>query len=80
MLSIPTAEEARKQVDDMRSEWGKKKQEEVAEAIKEAIDNLKTECYISGKLPDALVKVLEKKHYKVETGGRYNECDTHISW
>ncbi len=80
MLSIPTAQEARKQVDEMQSELGKKKQAEVAEAIKEAIDNLKTRCTISGTLPDALVKSLEDKGYSVQTGGRYNEYDTYISW
>lgn len=80
MLSIPTAEEARKQVDEMQSALGQKKQAEVAEAIKEAIDELETECFISGKLPKALVKALEAKGYKVETGGRCNECGTCISW
>ena len=80
MLSIPTAEEARKQVDEMQSALGQKKQAEVAEAIKEAIDKMETKCFISGTLPKALVKALEAKGYKVETGGHYNECDTYISW
>lgn len=80
MLSIPTAEEARKQVDEMQSAIGQKKQAEVAEAIKKAIDEMETRCTIDGFLPDPLVKALEAKGYKVETGGRYNECDTYISW
>lgn len=80
MLSIPTAEEARKQVDEMQSTLGQKKQAEVAEAIKEAIDKMKTKCFIDGKLPEALVKALKAKGYKVETGGRYNEDGTCISW
>ena len=80
MLSIPTAEEARKQVDEMQSALGQKKQAEVAEAIKEAIDNMETRCFITSTLPEALVKALEAKGYKVKTGGRYNQEDTCISW
>lgn len=80
MLSIPTAQEARKQVDEMQSELGKKKQAEVAEAINKAIDECKTECTIDGELPKALIKVLEGKGYKVTSGGRYNETGYFISW
>ena len=80
MLSIPTAKEARKQVDEMQSTLGQKKQAEVAEAIKEAIDKMETKCFINGTLPGALVKALEAKGYIVKTGGRYNDEDTCISW
>lgn len=80
MLSIPTAKKARKQVDEMQSALVQKKQAEVAEAIKKAIDKMETKCTIDGTLPDPLVKALEAKGYKVETGGRYNEKDTCISW
>lgn len=80
MLSIPTAEEARKQVNEMKSELGKRKQEEVAEAINKAIDNLETQCTIDGELPKALIRFLEEnKGYKVTPGGRYNESGYFIS-
>lgn len=80
MLSIPTAQEARKKVDEMQSELGKKKQAEVAEAINKAIDNLETQCTIDGELPKALIKILEDKGYNINPGGRYNESGYFISW
>lgn len=80
MLSIPTAQEARKQVDEMKSEPGKKKQAEVAEAINKAIDDDERHCTIDGKLPKALIRILEGKGYKVTPGGRYNESGYFISW
>lgn len=79
-LSIPTAQEARKQVEEMQSELVKKKQVEVAETIQKAIDNRETYCFIKGTLPKALVKFLEDKGYEVRIGRRFNECDTCIYW
>lgn len=79
MLSIiPTAEEARKQVDEIQSSLGQKKLIEISEAIKNAIDKMETSCTVAGRLPDPIIKALEAKGYNVDIGGRFD--DTYISW
>lgn len=81
MLSIPTAEEARKRVEELESEGARKMAEKVAEAIEEAINNLECSCTIDGHLPEALERdLVEKKHYKVKLGNQKNEAYTTISW
>lgn len=79
--SIPTAAKARKQVEEMQSELGQKKVDEVSQAIQEAIDNLETSCTISGFLPKPLLTALkEEKGYEVQENSQKNEDYTYISW
>ena len=80
LLSIPTAEEARKRLNEMKAEEGNRKYKEVAEVINTAIDDLQDHCMVEGELPKALLEALDKKGYRVEVGGRYNERDTYIYW
>ena len=80
LLSIPTAEEARRGLDDMCSEMGKLKRQQLEYAVNTAIDDLQDHCMVEGELPKALLEALDKKGYRVEVGGRYNERDTYIYW
>lgn len=80
MLSIPSAEEARKKVNNMESEMAKKMQEKVAKAIEDAINKFQFSCTIDGHLSNVLLRDLREKGYKVKSGSQKNEDLTSISW
>ena len=55
----------------MSSEMGKLKRQQLEYAVNTAIDDLQDHC---------MLEALDKKGYRVEVGGRYNERDTYIYW
>ena len=80
LSSIPTAEEARKRLDEMKKEEGNRVYKEVAEAINTAIDNLQDCCSIHGELPKDLVEELVKKKYRIRVRREYTNPKTYIFW
>ena len=79
-MNIPTAEEARKAIEQGKYEKAKSQEFHVESQIKEAIGKGLNRISGDGWLEPSVRALLERLGYKYETGTQYNEHYWSVSW
>jgi len=81
VVKFPTADEARKKIENGETINKNKELEDIKRKIVVAIDKGECSLYIQDvRIMDSTTRFLENQGYSVQVGGRYNEVNTLISW